>query len=766
MLRSKYSLLIVVCSFLLGELAQAENIYWTNAAHDSLWTNPANWSTKTVPTSADELIFSQSSNSSVIDLAGTTQFVGPILSYGGHLFRNGTLVGGGIAGRQGDEFAVNLQPNPTYSGFSVNTSGGSVPVLISGIIGTPNGTGNAFSFSTEGATLTNANPYTGATTVHYYSSVLTLSGPNGSIAKSSSIELDAYATLRLDDSAGVNQTRVNPNAPITSDYASIIFDGNRTVDSVQAVGALSLGSGATTVGANSNGAAASLIFSVIVRAPGTALYLSPVGAGQTAGRVLAANSQSLNLIGGGGAAGTQTVSIVPFAFGPAGALVTYDNGPDNVRGTSDDRGLRALNPASECLSALPLSGQSQANVRLTTDQTVSTSVTANSLVLAGSSLSLTGGATFRITSGTLALSAGAKPTSISGSGTLDLGGSEGNFYIGSTDASQPNQLSVDVPITGSSGLTKAGTGTLVLTRPNSFGGALSLTEGTVVSRAQGALGSGTIYMVNGTILSLEGVDQTVDGRIMLPPGAKLEYAINELQVPTGLTTTLRSGISGYMSWSKWGGGTLLFGASSSLDVQQFGVDEGVVRIDGNAGQSEVDVGVGIVPATLGGSSRIHNVIVSQGATLWPGAGSESGTSSMAVENLSFGFQSSTFHVNLNGVTPGALYDQVVFGTPTHTGNVLELGLLSVSMGYNPVVGDHFMIIDDRAPHFGYQEFSGLPEGSIFSVGADQLQITYQGGDGNDVVLTVVGVPEPSAVGLLLIGGGMNLLRRRRRASAL
>src|SRR6185312_1714267 len=33
--------------------------------------------------------------------------------------------------------------------------------------------------------------------------------------------------------------------------------------------------------------------------------------------------------------------------------------------------------------------------------------------------------------------------------------------------------------------------------------------------------------------------------------------------------------------------------------------------------------------------------------------------------------------------------------------------------------------------------AGLPEGSVFTVGSTEFSIAYQGGDGNDVVLTVV-----------------------------
>src|SRR5205085_700669 len=53
----------------------------------------------------------------------------------------------------------------------------------------------------------------------------------------------------------------------------------------------------------------------------------------------------------------------------------------------------------------------------------------------------------------------------------------------------------------------------------------------------------------------------------------------------------------------------------------------------------------------------------------------------------------------------------------------------------PAPGDHFIIVnnDDADPVSG--TFAGLPEGGVFSVGGAHFSITYQGGDGNDVVLT-------------------------------
>jgi hypothetical protein len=63
--------------------------------------------------------------------------------------------------------------------------------------------------------------------------------------------------------------------------------------------------------------------------------------------------------------------------------------------------------------------------------------------------------------------------------------------------------------------------------------------------------------------------------------------------------------------------------------------------------------------------------------------------------------------------------------------------LDVHLAFTPAPGTAFTIIDARfnGPIAGM--FDGLAEGATFDVDTTQFRITYAGGDGNDVVLTVV-----------------------------
>ncbi|MCY2968958.1 MAG: right-handed parallel beta-helix repeat-containing protein, partial [Planctomycetota bacterium] len=86
-------------------------------------------------------------------------------------------------------------------------------------------------------------------------------------------------------------------------------------------------------------------------------------------------------------------------------------------------------------------------------------------------------------------------------------------------------------------------------------------------------------------------------------------------------------------------------------------------------------------------------------------------------------------IELEGTTPGTEYDQLVVG-----GDVALAGTLYVS-GFNSSEGQSFTIIRNDGTNPVSGTFAGLGEGDCLVVGTRLLQISYQGGDGNDVTLT-------------------------------
>jgi hypothetical protein len=93
-----------------------------------------------------------------------------------------------------------------------------------------------------------------------------------------------------------------------------------------------------------------------------------------------------------------------------------------------------------------------------------------------------------------------------------------------------------------------------------------------------------------------------------------------------------------------------------------------------------------------------------------------------------------YDLDLDGTTAGTQYDQLLV-----TGTV-DLGgaAINVTLGFTPPPGTVFTILNNEGPDAVAGTFAGLPEGAVFAVGGTSLRISYVGGSGNDVTLTVQG----------------------------
>jgi len=97
----------------------------------------------------------------------------------------------------------------------------------------------------------------------------------------------------------------------------------------------------------------------------------------------------------------------------------------------------------------------------------------------------------------------------------------------------------------------------------------------------------------------------------------------------------------------------------------------------------------------------------------------------------------TLEIDLNG-TLSTDFDQWSVGGAVALGSAN----LSLTLGFAPSPGDSFKIIDKTVAGAVGGTFNLLPEGKVFSAGGYTFQITYQGGDGNDVVLTTLDAANP------------------------
>lgn len=240
----------------------------------------------------------------------------------------------------------------------------------------------------------------------------------------------------------------------------------------------------------------------------------------------------------------------------------------------------------------------------------------------------------------------------------------------------------------------------------------------VILRQSGEL---ALNGLSDTIGSLEG-----SGKVLLGSGS--------LQAGDNDSSTLFSGvISGTGTVAKSGTGTLALTGTNTYSGVTSNLD-GTLLVHGVLSASPaVQVRPGSV---LGGTGRVQSISVFVNGTVSPGA------SPGNLRASSLLFPLGTFAIELNGAVPGAEYDQL-----TSSGSVTLGGTLQVSLGFTPAPGSAFTILNKTGAGAIAGTFNGLPEGATFIAGGLPFRITYQGGDGNDVVLRRVEIPGSNITGI-------------------
>lgn len=247
----------------------------------------------------------------------------------------------------------------------------------------------------------------------------------------------------------------------------------------------------------------------LARNAGASVYL--FGMHATNQNFLAANYADF-LVGAGGEPGTTMMSMVPW-------MVVYVSGgfvnPAGFATYDTNTGFRALDPSTEytnLLTAGPNHNVSVGSVTLASDAAV------NALRYTGSSASNMGaGRTLRVKSGGVFFTANNGAIGAAGSslaGTLDFSTAEGVIWSVANNAN-----GIGARITGTDGVTLAGSGTLTLTGNNAYtgtthvgGGILRVGDDTYGSR----LGFGDVHVHAGATLWLSA--SSVDA---IPDTAKL-----------------------------------------------------------------------------------------------------------------------------------------------------------------------------------------------------------------------------------------------------
>ena len=461
------------------------------------------------------------------------------------------------------------------------------------------------------------------------------------------------------------------------------------------------------------------------------------------------------MIGGGGAAGTTTISIIPWLVG---GTTTGDNGSTFVT-YSAANGLRPLDTTTEFAAAI--GGNATDNVRLASgsDTVVEGNATVNSLILATPGSSISGSGTLTVTSGAILL------TRTSGASTninvnLDFGANEGIIAYARGET-------INGAIAGTGGLTVHGhrnDESLTFTNGSStYSGKTTILANATVSSGflPHADRAGDVYVYGNLQLSPSGFNGTINGLWGNGVVAYGNSGASLLEVGDNDATSVFEGTintNDKLVLRKIGSGTLSLNGANAVS-SQVQVNEGTLLINGTLGNGAVTVNA----ATLGGAGDGTttgiiggNTTVAAGGKLAPGA--EAGLAGNLTFSNGLNLSASSndtgaYLFNLNAV--GAS-DRITL--TTGLANALNIGTLDAAdftfttgVGFGAGI---YVLFDANSAIAGSigDGFVDFGDGITGTLSIDNIT--------NDVLLTVV--PEPSAAVLVALGLAGVCARRRRK----
>ncbi len=189
-------------------------------------------------------------------------------------------------------------------------------------------------------------------------------------------------------------------------------------------------------------------------------------------------------------------------------------------------------------------------------------------------------------------------------------------------------------------------------------------------------------------------------------------------------------------FDKTGAGRVDFMAEIPLaGLDLLDIQEGSALFFNNSRFTAIHLNGGLV----GGNGTVGNLSSITGGTISPGASTGALGGNIGTWN-----SAATLRMELNGLAPGGEYDQYFVNTELNLGDAaLDL---SVGIGFDPDPGAEFMIVRNVGGSPINGTFAGVPEnGYVSAPGGIVFQVTYIGGDGDDVVLTHVEVDPPVVV---------------------
>lgn len=297
-------------------------------------------------------------------------------------------------------------------------------------------------------------------------------------------------------------------------------------------------------------------------------------------------------------------------------------------------------------------------------------------------------------------------------------------------------------LSGTNGLFKTTAGTVTLSANNQYTGNTTVGAGTLI--VTGTLTDVTdVSVLLGATYNVANSD-TIDGL----SGAG-NVTVNASQTLTiggnnESSTTFSGHISGAGSLTKIGTGTQILSSSNTYSGATI-INAGRLQVDGSISSN---VTVNAAGTLSGFGSIIGNV--SGAGTVAPGA---SAAGLLTINGDYTQSPTSTLNIELGGTTVGTQFDRLVVNGTATLGGKLELSLIN---GFVPAPSqlEVFRILDNDAADAINGIFAGKPELYLIMVDGTQVRITYVGGTGNDIVLSV---PTPDIIVNSVTTNGLSTL---------
>jgi autotransporter-associated beta strand protein len=322
----------------------------------------------------------------------------------------------------------------------------------------------------------------------------------------------------------------------------------------------------------------------------------------------------------------------------------------------------------------------------------------------------------------------------------------------------------DGVISGAGSLTKTGEGTLKLTGRNTYSGSTTVSAGTLQAGAANTIPNASPLSVgSGATFDLNDFDQNINS---ISGAGNVRLGKGTWTTEDSGSTTFSGVISGTGSLVKIGTGLLSLTGTNTY-AGATGVYAGTLQVGTASATGDVlpnsDVTIG-PEGTLQGSGRVKSITTAgnvgstpTGSVAVTGPCPENPTQSCTFPNPARGIlltsnavfkPGSSFAVNIAGLVAGTGYSQLrVTGAASLAGSPV----LKVTVGFHPIVGDTFTIIDTQRGIDG--TFHGLPNGATITANNVTFRINYD----SRVTLTVV--PAPDANHRFVIQIYLDLLRR-------